>query len=192
METIMTATVGGRGARALALMVGTFTLVACGGGEKGGNAAAGGAESTAAPAGSTSTSTPSATAGGSTSAAGATTSGAAAPITGKTVDVKMIGDAQGYRFDPASVTIHPGDGVRWTMVTGGPHNVTFWPDSIPAGMQSTLQANMPNTMSPLAGPLLASANQTYTISFAGAKPGVYKYYCTPHLAMGMKGQITVQ
>jgi plastocyanin len=158
-------------------------LAGCGGGDKGASAAAGGADTTtpAAPAGSTATT--GAAAGGSA---------AATPITGRTVDVKMVGDAQGYRFEPASVTIHPGDGVRWTMVSGGPHNVTFWPDSIPAGAQPTLQANMPDTMSPLTSPLLANANQTYTVSFAGAKPGVYKYYCTPHLAMGMKAQITVQ
>ena len=29
----------------------------------------------------------------------------AAPITGTTHEVKMIGDAQGYRFDPATITI---------------------------------------------------------------------------------------
>lgn len=51
---------------------------------------------------------------------------------------------------------------------------------------------MPNTMSPLTGPLLSAPNQTYVVSFAGLKPGVYHYYCTPHLALGMTGVITVQ
>jgi plastocyanin len=115
-----------------------------------------------------------------------------APITGKTVTVNMIGDAKGYRFEPASVTIKAGDGVKWVNVSGGPHNVTFWPDSIPAGMASVIGANMPNTTSPLTGPLLITPNDAYTVSFAGAKPGVYKFYCTPHLALGMKAQITVQ
>jgi plastocyanin len=104
----------------------------------------------------------------------------------------MLLDGTNYRFEPANVTIHPGDGVRWTMVSGGPHNVSFWPDSIPAGMASVLQANMPKTMSPLIGPLLMNPNETYSVSFANTKPGVYKYYCTPHLALGMKAQVTVQ
>ena len=104
----------------------------------------------------------------------------------------MVGDEKGYRFEPADITIKAGDGIRWTMVSGGPHNVTFWPDSIPSGAQGVLQANMPKTMSPLMGPLLTNPNETYTILFAGAKPGIYKYYCTPHLALGMTAQITVQ
>lgn len=104
----------------------------------------------------------------------------------------MIGDAQGYRFDPKSITIKVGDGLKFTNVTGGPHNVTFSPDSIPAGAQAQLQANMPNTTAPLTGPLLINANDSYTVSFAGVKPGVYHFYCTPHLALGMRGQVTVQ
>jgi plastocyanin len=30
------------------------------------------------------------------------------------------------------------------------------------------------------------------ISFAGVAPGAYPYHCTPHIAMNMKGTITVQ
>lgn len=32
---------------------------------------------------------------------------------------------------------------------------------------------------------------TYTISFANVPPGTYAYYCTPHLALGMKGKLTI-
>ena len=104
----------------------------------------------------------------------------------------MVGDAQGYRFDPANVTIKAGDAVRWTNVSGGPHNVTFWPDSVPSGAAAQLAPNMPNTTAVLTGPLLTDPNATYVVSFAGLKPGVYHYYCTPHLALGMKATVTVQ
>ena len=104
----------------------------------------------------------------------------------------MVFDGSNYRFEPANITIRPGDGVRWTMVSGPPHNVTFWADSIPADAQPSLEANMTRTTLPMYGPLLSQANETYTVSFANAKPGVYKYYCAPHLALGMKAQITVQ
>jgi plastocyanin len=35
-------------------------------------------------------------------------------------------------------------------------------------------------------------NEAYTVSFAGLPKGTYNYHCTPHLAMGMKGTVTVQ
>lgn len=160
-----------------------FAVVACGGSEK--TAAT---DTTAAAAGTT------ATAAGSTATAATPAAGAvaAAPITGKTIDVKMVGDAKGYRFEPADFTVKVGDGANFINVSGGPHEVTFWADSIPAGQAAQLTANMPNTTMPLTGPLIVAPNQAYVISFAGLKPGVYHYYCTPHLAMGMKGTITVQ
>jgi plastocyanin len=51
---------------------------------------------------------------------------------------------------------------------------------------------MANTIGPLSGPLFAAPNATYTISFAGLKAGTYKYYCLPHLALGMRAQVVVQ
>lgn len=122
----------------------------------------------------------------------ATTTAAAQPITGKTWDVKMYGDATGYRFDPVALTIKRGDGVRWTVVNGAPHNVTFPPDSVPQGAQAQLQANMAQTVSVLTSEMLLNPSQTYTVSFAGVAPGSYHYYCTPHLSYGMRGVITVQ
>ncbi len=113
-------------------------------------------------------------------------------VTGKTWDVKMYGDQTGSRYDPASLTIKAGDAVRFTLINGAPHNVAFWPDSIPPGSASTLEGNMPEPMSTLTGPILLNANQTYTISFGGVPAGSYKYYCVPHLAVGMKGVIVVQ
>jgi plastocyanin len=125
-------------------------------------------------------------------AASTSAANSARPANGRTIDVQMVGDASGYRFVPATVTIKVGDTVRWTNVSGGPHDVTFWSDSIPAGAASGLQARMTQTTAPLTGPLLSAPNATYTISFAGAPAGTYGYYCTPHLALGMKAKIVVE
>ncbi len=99
----------------------------------------------------------------------------------------MIGGAQGYRFEPANVTVKAGGGIKFINVSGGPHNAAFDPAEVPADVRAQLSANMPNQMSELAGPLLVNPNETYTISFANVKPGTYNYNCTPHLAMNMKG-----
>jgi plastocyanin len=112
--------------------------------------------------------------------------------TGKTHDVNMVLEGSKYKYDPENLTIKSGDVVRYHNKSGGPHNVSFWRDSIPAGAAEVLQKNMPNQMAPLEGPLFTEPNAVYEISFAGAPKGEYKFYCLPHLALGMKAKLTVQ
>ncbi|MEP6765058.1 MAG: plastocyanin/azurin family copper-binding protein, partial [Gemmatimonadaceae bacterium] len=83
-------------------------------------------------------------------AGAATAAMAMKPITGTTHEIKMIGDEKGYRFDPAETTIKAGDGVKFIMVTGGPHNVAFDETNINATAKSQLIANMgPDVVSEL-------------------------------------------
>ena len=110
----------------------------------------------------------------------------------RTIVVRMLGDASGFRFRPASVTAHVGDVVRFVSVSGAPHNVSFSEDGIPAGAAATLQANMERTTGELSGAMLTEPKETYTVSLAGLPPGTYRYYCAPHLAMKMVGRITVR
>ena len=169
----------------LVLIASASLLGACGGGEKGGNTT-----DTAAA-----TAAPQPSAGASTAAAAPAAGGAAtaAPATGKTVEVKMLGDDKGYRFDPANITVKAGDAIKFINVSGGPHNVAFDDATTAADAKAQIDANMPGThMGPLSGPLLSAPNEAYTISFANVKPGTYDIHCTPHLAMGMKGKVTVQ
>jgi plastocyanin len=104
----------------------------------------------------------------------------------------MIGDDKGYKFDPADITIKSGDAVKFVMVTGGPHNIAFDADAIPADSKAQLDANMDNKIGELQSPMLMNPNEAYTVSFGGVKPGKYTFHCTPHLAMNMRGSITVQ
>lgn len=112
--------------------------------------------------------------------------------TGATHDVNMVLDGKDYKFDPATLTIKAGDVVRFHNKSGGPHNVSFWPDSIPSGASTVLDANMKDRMAPLSGPMLVDPDAVYEVSFAGAPAGVYHVYCVPHLAFKMHQAITVQ
>ena len=164
----------------LALLASAAAVTACGGGEKKAPDSSG----AAAPAAAT---TPAATT--PASVAGAV---AKVPATGATHEIKLIGDDKGYRFEPADVTIKAGDAVKFVMVSGGPHNISFDPAVVPADAKAQLDANMDNKMSELSSPMLMNPNEEYVISFGGVNPGKYEFHCTPHLAMGMKGTITVQ
>lgn len=127
----------------------------------------------------------------STGAAGGTF--AMAPITGTTKTVNMIGDARGYRFEPANFTVKQGDGVKFVVVSGGPHNVAFDPSTIPAAIRAQLDANMgTDKMSEFTGNLKMNPGDSFTMSFAKIQPGQIPFHCVPHLALGMKGVITVE
>ncbi len=160
-----------------ALVASAFVLGACAGGDK-------------KTATDTTTVTPAAT-NPATPAPAATTPAAAAapaPITGTTHEVKMIGDDKGYRFVPAQLTVKAGDGIKFVTVSGGPHNVGFDNPAMAPNMPDAPSAKMSGTESPM----LMNAGDSYTVSFAGVKPGTYSFHCTPHLAMNMKGSVTVQ
>lgn len=127
--------------------------------------------------------------------AGTSTGGAGtpAPITGTTHEVKMVGDAKGYRFEPANITVKSGDGIKFTVVSGGPHNVAFDPATTPADSKAQLDANIgSDKMGELSSAMKMNPGESITVSFGNIKAGTYPYNCTPHLAMGMKGVVTVQ
>ncbi|MBA3670562.1 MAG: cupredoxin domain-containing protein [Gemmatimonadaceae bacterium] len=171
----------------IALLTGAAILGACGGENKS-------ADSTAAATPAVDVSTQSATtpAGGAATTPATTGTMAAAPATGTTHQVKMIGDASGYKFEPANITVKAGDAIKWTMVTGGPHNVAFL-NVTNAAAKSQLDANMSGAkMGELSSQMLMQPNEAYTISFANVPAGKYDYQCTPHAAMNMRGSVTVQ
>lgn len=117
---------------------------------------------------------------------------AAPAATGAKHTVDMEFDGKTAKFVPDNLTIKSGDVVEFVVKSGPPHNVAFYPDSIPAGAADALGKGMPETMAPLTGPMKVGQGETYDVSFAGAPAGEYKYYCTPHLPFGMKATITVQ
>jgi plastocyanin len=171
-----------------AVAVGVITLGACAGGEKKPADTTHVAVDTSTSSVATTTSITTTTPGGSTS--GSVT---AAPTTGTVHEVKMVGDAKGYRFEPANFTVKAGDAAKFVVVTGGPHNVAFDPATIPADAKAQLDANMgTDKMGELSSAMKMNPGESVTVSFGKIKPGQYPYHCTPHLALGMKGVITVQ
>jgi plastocyanin len=114
-------------------------------------------------------------------------------------EVRMVMTGGTARYEPAVLTIHAGDEVRFVNVSGGPHNVAFDRATIPADVKPVLSSHMPNQIDELWGPLMSTPGATYTVSFAGVRPGRYAYFCVPHMydkngnvTTGMKGTIVVR
>jgi plastocyanin len=166
-----------------AIVAAVITLGACAGGDK-------------KPADTTAVGVDTSAASGTATTSGTPATGGTvtmAPITGTTHEVKMVGDAKGYRFEPANITVKQGDGIKYVMVSGGPHNVAFDPAAIPADVRPQLDANMgTDKMGELSSNMKMNPNDAITVSFGNIKPGQYPFHCVPHLAMGMKGVVTVQ
>jgi plastocyanin len=159
----------------LALAASAFALGACSGGDN--NAA------------TTDTTTTASAAEAPAAGAPATGTATAAPVTGQTIEVKMLGDAQGYRFEPAEITAKPGDAVKFIMVSGGPHNVAF--TDVPEAAKAQLQANIPNPQGDLATAYVTNPDESFTISLGNLPAGTYNFTCVPHSAMNMHGVLTI-
>lgn len=103
--------------------------------------------------------------------------------TGKTIEVKMVDvSATEFKFEPADITVAPGDVVKFVQTVATPHNVQFTksPDGSNLGARAM-------------GPFLAAPGATYEVTIdEGFAAGTHEYVCTPHAAMGMKGSITVK
>lgn len=95
------------------------------------------------------------------------------------VEVKMVTEGQRNYFDPAEVTVRPGDVVRFTLLSGL-HNVSF-PADRNAGAAGLPQAS----------PLLQQPGQSHDV-VVNFGPGSYSFQCDPHAVLGMTGTLIVR
>ena len=109
---------------------------------------------------------------------------------GATHDVDMVLEGSQYKYVPDQLTVGKNDVIRYHNKSGGPHNVAFWADSIPPGAASAIV--LPEPMAPLSSKLAVAPDEVLEVKLNNAPSGEYKFYCTPHLALGMKGKLTVQ
>lgn len=108
----------------------------------------------------------------------------------QTVVAHLIGDADGYRVEPKTISVPIGGSVTFIVTSGGPHNIVF-EDTLGSRIDSLLNARMSNTIAHLAGPMLLQAGDSYTISFAELPAGEYGFHCMPHAALNESGTIVV-
>jgi len=94
--------------------------------------------------------------------------------------VQMGTDSGGLKFVPERTSICKGDSVKWVNNKGGPHNVVFDEDAVPAGV-SQEKISMEDQ--------LGEEGDTFTMTFDTT--GNYDYYCEPHRGAGMNGVLTV-
>jgi plastocyanin len=102
------------------------------------------------------------------------------------------------RFLPSIITARAGDTLAFMNGRGGPHNVQFADDSLSDDAHRLIDAAMPDRPGtawsrdvPLAGPLLVLPGDAYRVVVPALPPGRYRFFCTPHLSGGMRGELVV-
>ncbi|MBD2363695.1 MULTISPECIES: plastocyanin [unclassified Anabaena] len=104
----------------------------------------------------------------------------------ETYTVKLGTDKGMLAFEPAKLTIKPGDTIEWLNNKVPPHNVVF--DS---GLNPAKSADLAKALSHKQ--LMMSPGQKETTTFAADAPaGEYTFYCEPHRGAGMVGKIIVE
>tara|TARA_R110002153_G_scaffold3143_2_gene14761 strand:+ start:161 stop:577 length:417 start_codon:yes stop_codon:yes gene_type:complete len=101
------------------------------------------------------------------------------PALAEEFTVKMVTDLnadQIYYFEPANLTIQPGDTVKWVNVQEDMHNAVA--DAGPKGAEL------------FESPMLEKEGASWSFTFDDTQ-GTYSYHCHPHAAMGMVGTIIV-
>ena len=108
------------------------------------------------------------------------------PAAADTYTVKLGSDKGMLVFDPAKLTIKPGDTVEWVNNKVPPHNVVF-----DAAKNPNKSADLAKSISHKQ--LLMTPGQEVKTTFPEGTPdGDYSYYCEPHRGAGMIGKITVE
>ncbi len=110
----------------------------------------------------------------------------ASPAAAETYTVKMGTDKGLLQFEPSSLTVKPGDTVKWVMNKVPPHNAVFDDAKIPGGDKALAKKFSHEK-------LTFSPGESFETTFpADIEPGTYSYYCQPHRGAGMVGKITVE
>ncbi|HWP62681.1 MAG TPA: plastocyanin/azurin family copper-binding protein, partial [Candidatus Binatia bacterium] len=86
-------------------------------------------------------------------------------------------EARNYVFDPATLTIAPGDTVVWTFA-GEPHTVTSGTSATDPELGEGFDSG------------LVEAGGRFEVTFT--EPGTYRYICLVHIDTGMAGTIIVR
>jgi plastocyanin len=117
-------------------------------------------------------------------AAGATFLVAAtgAPAAAQTGQEHVVKGTAALKWEPADINVKPGESVTFEVAGGPPHPVASGDGSNPAG-DGKFDASACSLDK------MGKVGDKCTVKFDEA--GTYPYFCTVHVAVGMKGVVTV-
>ena len=100
-------------------------------------------------------------------------------------------DKEIYRFNPDEITARPGDVLLFRVASGPPHSIVFEAAGLTEGAREALNGAMARRTAELSSPLLTSEGAEYRVVVPQLLPGTYSFFCLPHRAYDMRGQLRV-
>jgi plastocyanin len=97
-----------------------------------------------------------------------------------------------YRFEPSVVSVKPNDVVIFRVVSGAPHSIVFEGGGLSSQARGALNAALVRRAGDLSSPLLTNSGMEYRLVVPSLDPGSYPFYCLPHRAYDMRGELQVK
>lgn len=118
---------------------------------------------------------------------------------GKTAAAQQVHDIrleanpeqQTYRFTPPLITARPGDVLLFRAGKGVPHSIVFESNGLTEATHEALNGAMGRRTGDLSSPMLTAEGSEYRIVVPRVPPGIYQFYCLPHRAYDMRGQLRI-
>jgi plastocyanin len=97
-----------------------------------------------------------------------------------------------YRFTPPLITARAGDVLLFRAGKGVPHSIVFEGRGLTEAAREALNGAMNRRIGDLSSPMLTVEGSEYRIVVPRVPPGIYHFYCLPHRAYDMRGQLRIE
>ena len=97
-----------------------------------------------------------------------------------------------YRFSPSRVTAAPGDVLVFKVINGAPHSIVFEAEGLSPATRSALSAALGARSGELGSSMITKDGAEYRLVLPKIPAGTYSYFCLPHRAYDMRGEIVVK
>jgi plastocyanin len=100
-------------------------------------------------------------------------------------------DKEVYRFTPPLITARPGDVLLFKAGRGVPHSIVFESAGMSEQAHEAFNGAMSRRAGDLSSPMLTLEGAEYRLVIPQVPPGIYQFYCLPHRAYDMRGQLRI-
>lgn len=107
------------------------------------------------------------------------------------VRLEANSERETYRFNPDRVTARAGDVLVFKAISGVPHSIVFESAGLSDQAHEALNGAMTRRAGDLSSPLLTLQGAEYRVVIPSLSPGTYQFFCLPHRAYDMRGQLKI-